>query len=572
MTLRHIFTLHLLWIIIMSTSTAAHASEPNDIKLPENDARAKAFIEEHVAVAMPLEQEVARCSWAANISGKDEDFAKKGEAERKLNALLSNPEAFARLKAIRAATIADPLLARQIQVLYLQYLPKQIDPDLLAQMTALANSVEQRFNTYRSKVGERELTDNQVLEILEKSTDSAERRATWEASKARGRLMEGDFRKLVKLRNDGARKLGFKDYHVMALAAAEQDQSQIIKLFDDLDALTRGPYHEVKAEIDAALAKQSGVKVEELMPWHYHDPFFQESPDIYANDCENIYRQIDIEKLCRKFYEGIGLPIDDVLVRSDLYEKPGKCPHAFCTDIDRTFPGDTRVLCNIVPGSNWLSTTVHELGHATYTSRNMPPQLPYVLRDACHPLTTEGIAEMMERFVVSAEWLQALGVEVPNAKAFDEVQAKIRRNRLLIFSRWCQVMFRFEKEMYADPDQDLNKLWWDLVEKYQGLKRPAGRNEPDYASKIHIVTVPVYYHNYLMGELFAAQVHYKIARDVLKSSDPHTAIYVGNRAAGAFLRDKIYAPGMSQSWNDLTRSATGEELSPKAFAAEIRAK
>ena len=102
------------------------------------------------------------------------------------------------------------------------------------------------------------------------------------------------------------------------------------------------------------------------------------------------------------------------------------------------------------------------------------------------------------------------------------MQAKIRRNRLLIFSRWCQVVFRFEKELYANPDQDLNKLWWDLVEKYQEVKRPAGRNEPDYASKIHIVTVPVYYHNYLMGELFAAQVHYKIAKDILHSSDPNT--------------------------------------------------
>ena len=41
------------------------------------------------------------------------------------------------------------------------------------------------------------------------------------------------------------------------------------------------------------------------------------------------------------------------------------------------------------------------------------------------------------------------------------------RDKLLIFSRWCQVMLRFEKAIYADPDQDLNELWWDLVEKYQ---------------------------------------------------------------------------------------------------------
>jgi peptidyl-dipeptidase A len=545
---------------------SANASEPNK-NLPENDARAKAFIDEHVAAVEPLQEEIARWSWEANVTGKDEDFKRKEEAQKKFDAIVSNPKMFARLKEIRSAKVADPLLARQIDVLYLQYLPKQIDPELLAKMAALENSVEQKFNTFRSVVNGKELTDNQILEILEDSTDSAERKAAWEASKARGRMVVEDLKKLVKLRNEAARKLGFKDYHVMALAVAEQDQARIMKLFDDLDALTRGPYHEAKAEIDAALAKQSGVKVEELMPWHYHDPYCQESPDVFAGDNEKIYKQIDIESLCKKFYSGIGLPIDDVLARSDLYEKPGKCPHAFCTELNRH--GDTRILCNIVPGSNWLSTTVHELGHAAYTCINMPPELPYVLRDAAHPLTTEGIAEMFERFVVSAEWLDAMGVEVPNPKQFNAEQGRLRRNRLLIFSRWCQVMLRFEKELYADPDQDLNKLWWDLVEKYQEVKRPAGRNEPDYASKIHIVTVPVYYHNYLMGELFAAQVHYKIAKDILRSDDPHTAIYVGNKQVGQFIREKIFAPGMTESWNDLTRSATGEDLNPEAFAAEI---
>ena len=57
-------------------------------------------------------------------------------------------------------------------------------------------------------------------------------------------------------------------------------------------------------------------------------------------------------KLCRDFYAGIGLPIDDVLARSDLYEKTGKSPHAFCTDIDRE--GDVRVLANIVPNEYWM--------------------------------------------------------------------------------------------------------------------------------------------------------------------------------------------------------------------------
>ena len=68
---------------------------------------------------------------------------------------------------------------------------------------------------------------------------------------------------------------------------------------------------------------------------------------------------------------------------------------------------------------------------------------------------------------------------------------KLSRNRLLVFSRKsCQVMLRFEIRIYGNPHQDLNRLWWDLVEKYQEVKRPEGRNMPDYATKIHIVTSP----------------------------------------------------------------------------------
>jgi peptidyl-dipeptidase A len=164
-----------------------------------------------------------------------------------------------------------------------------------------------------------------------------------------------------------------------------------------------------------------------------------------------------------------------------------------------------------------------------------------------------------------------MGVTVPDPKGFNETGAKMRRYQLLIFSRWCQVMLRFEKELYANPNQDLNKLWWDLVERYQMLKRPEGRNAPDYASKIHIVVAPAYYHNYMMGQLFASQVHRTIARRVLKS-DPDEALYVGHTSVGEFMKKRVFAPAKTMPWNALTKFATGEELNPKAFAADFRGK
>ena len=553
-------------VVMLAVGGSVAAAEPGG----GNDERARRFIAQYEATVRPLEIEVGRCWWAANTSGKDEDYQKKQAAETRLDLCLSDPKTFAELQAIKEGGVTDPLLRRQIAVLYLEYLAKQVDPELLKQMIAKSNAIEQAFNVYRAKVEGKELSQNEIRQVLRRSPDSAQRRAVWEASKGVGRVVEADLKELVKLRNQAARKLGFKDFHVMELALAEQDQQQVLKLFDELDALTRAPFHAAKAEIDAALAKNCGIKVNQLRPWHYHDPFFQESPEVFGQPSDAVYGKVDVVKVCREFYDGIGLPVDDVLGRSDLYEKKGKSPHAFSTDIDRA--GDVRVLANIVPNKEWLSTMLHELGHAVYSSKNVPASVPYALRTDAHALTTEGVAMMFERFAGNADWLLALGVKVPDPKQFNATSAKLRRNQLLIFSRWCQVMFRFEKELYANPDQDLNRLWWDLVEKYQEVKCPADRNAPDYASKIHIVSAPVYYHNYMMGELFAAQLHQAIAREVLKGADPATAVYVGNKAAGDFMKRRVFAPGRTLDWNQLTRYATGAELKAKAFAVDLKSK
>jgi peptidyl-dipeptidase A len=535
----------------------------------EATQRAQRFVKSHEAKLRPLELAANLAWWNANVTGKDEDFKEKVRAQNRIDEALSDRTAFRELKEIKTAGgIDDPIVAREIELLYLAYLEKQVDPALLKKIVEMANKVEKEFNVYRAKVDGREMADSEVRHVLKTSKDSARRQAVWEASKGVGAVIEGDLKELVKLRNQAATTLGFKNYHDLQLFLNEQSGNDLIRLFDELDELTREPFRSAKSEIDAKLAADCGISVDQLMPWHYHDPFFQESPAVFAANLDAPYAKADLIKLAQVFYAGIGLPIDDVIPRSDLYEKKGKSPHAFCTDIDRK--GDVRVLANIVNNEYWMGTMLHELGHSVYSSKNIPASLPYLVRMESHILTTEGVAMMFERMSKQRSWLEKMGVNVGDAKAFDETSRKMLRNQLLIFSRWCQVMLRFEKGMYQNPDQDLNKLWWDLVEKYQLVRRPAGRNDPDYASKIHIASAPVYYHNYQMGQLFASQVHHAIAREVYQGGDPNSVIYVGNPAVGEFMRKRVFGPGRTLSWNELTKFATGEPLSAKAFAEDFK--
>jgi peptidyl-dipeptidase A len=536
-------------------------------------ASAKKFLDDFIAKVRPLEITANRAWWDANITGKDEDFAKKEKAQNAIDELLSDKTLFAGVKALKenGAQIDDAILRRAIDIVYLQVLEKQVDKALLDEMSALANSVEKKFSNFRPKVDGKEIDDGEVRKILKTSTLSERRKEVWEAAKEVGAVVEPELKKLVALRNQAAKKLGFANYHAMVLFLNEQNGDDLIKLFDQLDELTREPFKKAKAEIDEKLAANCGVKVGELLPWHYHDAFFQESPGVFKADLDAVYKDADLTKLCRDFYKGIGLPIDLVIEKSgnDFAPRKGKNPHAFCTDITRDGT-DVRVLANVINNEYWMATMLHEFGHSVYSSINIPPKLPYVLRTEAHVLTTEGVAMMFEKMSKRRAWLEKMGLKVDDAAAFDATAAKMMRNRLLIFSRWCQVMLRFEKGMYENPDQDLNKLWWDLVERYQLLRRPPGRNAPDYGSKIHIVSAPVYYHNYMMGELFASQVHHSIARKVYNGAAPKDVVYVGNPEVGAFMNRFVFEPGRTMTWNQLTRFATDADLSPEAFARDFR--
>jgi peptidyl-dipeptidase A len=527
----------------------------------------KEFVTAHVAKLQPLEKEANLAYWQAALSGKESDYKKYSELQLKLEQLYTSKEDFAFVKkAKESGTIRDPQLARMAQILFLRYEGNQTDSLLLKRVIDLATSVENKFTVYRPVVGKDTLTTNDVYNILATEKNSVKRRSTWEASKGVGPVVLADLTELIKLRNEMAEKLGFPNYYTMSLTLAEQNEDDLVKLFAELDELTREPFLAMKGELDANLARIYGVAIEDLRPWHYHDPYFQEVPQVGDIDLDRYYKGRDPVEIAKVFYAGIGMPVDDILARSDLFERPGKNPHAFCTDIDRM--GDIRILANMKSNSYWMETILHELGHGVY-DKYIDPSLPFLLRTYPHLCVTEASAEYFGRLSQDPAWMKAaLALGDEEVAKIAPVLTKSLRMKQLIFARWCQVMFNFERELYEHPDQDLNKLWWDIVERYQFLKRPEGRNAPDWATKIHIVTNPVYYHNYMLGELIASQLQHTVETKVLASSGSGANFY-GNPAVGAFFRDDFYKKGDIVPWNKLIELVTGEPLTARYFADQF---
>jgi peptidyl-dipeptidase A len=524
---------------------------------------ARAFVGEVSERLAPLFKEAHVAAWEAATGGGDEAQERSARARAEVKALFSDPEAARRVRAwLEGGAVADPVLKRQLVLLDHEYTANQLPRETIDDLVRRGTELEHLFHTFRATFRGERVTNNQVLDVLRQETDEGARREAWEASKEIGRLAAEPLRELVRRRNAAARSLGFEHFYAMELYIQELSEERLFGVFDELCDRTDEPFRRFRDEMDREQSARFGIPPERLMPWHWEDPFAQEAPSTTGTvDLDAFFAESDPAALSGELFRGIGLPVDDVLARSDLYEREGKDQHAFCVDVDRE--GDVRVLCNLRPDEKWTHTMLHELGHAAY-DRYVPRELPFLLRGPSHTLSTEAIAMYFGRLTRDPLWLRdVMGAELSGEQAAD-VRRQLRAS-MLIAARWILVMVYFERELYRNPDrEDLNALWWDLVERLQYIRRPEGRDEPDWASKIHLSLSPVYYHNYLLGELMASQISAHARRGV-----PADRSIAGHESVGRFLREKIFAPGASLDWNELLVHATGEGLSPRYFVEEF---
>ncbi len=532
---------------------------------------AKAFLKQYEEEIARLGKEAALAEWTAANSGKKEDFDHAARCELAIRKFHSDADAYRRVrKLLESAADLPPLEARALKVAELAYQSNQLPPDLLQRMVELSTEIERVFKTFRGEFEGKRRSNNELLEILRKENDSLRRRRTWEALKQVGEAVAPKLIELAKVRNEGARRLKFTDYWDMQIRLQEHDPKQLLSIFDELDRLTRRPFSAVKAEMDRELAARFGIAPVEMMPWHYDNPFFQAAPPSASVDLDEFYSaksKEDLVEYSRRFYRELGLPVDEILARSDLYEREGKDQHAFCIDIDHA--GDVRILCNIKPTAGWMDTTLHELGHAVYDVY-VDPSLPHHLRRPAHAFTTEGVAMLLGALGQNPAWMETYAGADPKRVA--ELSRSIfdqRRRDQLVFARWTLVMLHFEKALYENPERDLNKHWWDTVERFQQLKRPDGRDAADWAAKPHFTIAPIYYHNYMLGELFASQLRHALAQQAGHKGPTRELRFDGGRDFGDFLRRKVFHPGKAQPWPDFVAAATGEPLTAKYFATEV---
>ncbi len=253
-----------------------------------------------------------------------------------------------------------------------------------------------------------------------------------------------------------------------------------------------------------------------------------------------------------------GCPIREIVERMDMSARKGKSAANFCLSIDRR--RDIRVSCRVGADLKGAAIVLHELGHAIY-DKHCDPKLPFLLRRPAHPFLSEAAALLMERLLYIPGWRQMLGKEGGVFVHSRETVNREMKKQMLVKLFWTITLVRFEQKLYEDPDQPLNRLWWDLVEEYQGIARPDQWDAPYWSCKPHLTTLPASYYNYLLGELAASQFQQVLNE---RFGAWHT------QPALEHLKETVFRHGASKTWAELITLCTGKPFTAACLIDQLK--
>lgn len=422
---------------------------------------------------------------------------------------------------------------RQLQVLQNDMLEFQTSSQRLNEMSTIWNKLHRKISRYKTPFMKEEYTEIELLSIFRTSNNIQVREELWRSYMNLGVLVQQDLLQLVQLRNEIAQENGYTNFFEMKLHSQELSTEFLISMIKDLREELDPIYKKVKEIVDRELSEFYGIEIKDLRPWHYNHPFFQFviEPDLQE---ENIDLGCLKENIA-SWFEQKNINLRPIISKADLTVSKEKSQANFCLNIDRD--RDIRLSCNFGFDIRGFKLLFHELGHAYYETE-LDDCLPFVVKQP-HIFFSEAIAILFESLPLSIIDIRSLEKSNSSNNRFSSLMAF---NQIVNFY-WTIVVVEFEQKLYENPLQDLNDVWWNLVEDIQLIQRPDDWNSfPSWAAKAHLTTLPVYYHNYLLGDVLASQFKKHLSKLF------HSWYSIDSFQ---YLKEKIIKFGRSKSWKEI---------------------
>ncbi|MCZ6476720.1 MAG: M2 family metallopeptidase [Gemmatimonadetes bacterium] len=576
-----------LFALASGCGGAGNGESGGEGEVPENAAQreAAAYLAEYADTYQGLYYTANKADWAVNTRIVDGDTTNAARYRRAREALAAFEGSVDNIERIRGLLDERDELA-PLQTLQLaamlfnaaQY-PATV-PELVSERIAAETEQVETLYGFEFTLNGDPITPNRIDELLRTSSDLAERRSVWEASKEVGPALKEGIVELRDLRNATVQSLGYPDFFSYQVSEYGMTSDEMLALTDSFLEQLRPLYRELHTWVRYELAERYGQPVPEMIPADW-------LPNRWAQDWSALVRVegLNIEPALgektaewvvdqgEEFYLSLGfgeLP-DSFWELSSLYPLPPEATYkknthasAWHLDVDR----DVRSLMSVEPNREWWETALHELGHIYYYISYSTPEVPLVLRGGANRAYHEGIGSLMGLASLQRSFLVNRGL-VPADAEVDAIAQLLQEalNYIVFMPFSAGTMTRFEHALYAEglPADRFNAKWWELVRRYQGVVPPAPRGEEyaDAITKTHISDDPGQYYDYAISYALLFQLHEHIAREILRQ-DPHDTDYWGSMETGDLLR-QIMAPGMSRSWRDVLQETTGRGLDAQAM-------
>lgn len=467
------------------------------------------------------------------------------ESEKKYQDYLTSQELDTLLGDLKSQPLTKREV-RQIDVLDKEKLEFQASAELREEINKLWNEIHYHISTYMFKYKNNHLSQSELLSEIKSNKDLNEREHLWKSYMRMGQEIGPGLIKLVELRNKIAQQNGFNNFYELKLFAQETELVDLTTLCEEIRNGLASQYNKLKDELDDELCQNFNLKSENIMPWHYSHPTrLISNPEIHFD--QQKYSDANFISNLINWFNKQGLDIEQIIERGDILNNNIKTKADFCLSLDRK--DDIRISTHLTKNPESIFSLLHEIGHAVY-EKNIDADLPFLLKQPANISLSEAIALLFEKLPLNL---------IDKSLPINTTSNSLKHRHLLFKTFSTLSIVEFERNLYKNPKQNLNNLWWDLIGDIQGINRPCEWDQPYWANISHFTTLPVYYHHYLFGEVLASQFEFNLNAE-FKQWHSNEALQ--------FLVSKICKPGMSSNWTNLLNGKF--ELSAKPFINQFK--
>jgi len=416
--------------------------------------------------------------------------------------------------------------------------------------------------------------------IMTNSRDPEELKKAWVGWHQIAVPIRKDYVRFVELSNKGAQQLGFKDTGAMwrekydmapdaFSAEMERLWQQVKPLYDSLYTYTR---HKLSEKYGKDVVPEDKPIPAHLLGNMWAQTWSNVYPIIAPGSSDRGYdltttlkaRNTDAKQMVRYgegFFTSLGYDqLPATFWERSLFAKPADhevvC-HASAWDID--YEKDVRLKMCVNINEEDFTVVHHELGHNYYQMAYATQ--PFLFRDSANDAFHEAIGDTIA-LSVTPPYLKQLGLidKVPDPSA----DIGFLLNRALdkvAFLPFGYLVDQWRWRVFSGDikPEDYNKAWWELREKYQGVRAPVPRGEQDFdaGAKYHVpANTP--YARYFLAAILQFQFHRALCREAGFNGPLYQCSIYGNKKAGEKLHAML-AMGLSKPWPEALKAMTGED-------------